>query len=43
MNNTPETPKAANLSGMNKLFAKSSQPAKVAEQAKQMPVDEPNP
>ena len=41
MNNTPETPKAANLSGMNKLFAKRSQPAKVAEQPKQMPVDEP--
>ena len=41
MNNRPETPKAANLSGMNKLFAKRSQPAKVAEQPKQMQVDEP--
>ena len=41
MNTTPETPKAANLSGMNKLFAKRSQPNKVAEQPKQMQVDEP--
>jgi hypothetical protein len=41
MNTTPETPKAANLSGMNKLFAKRSQPNKVAKQPKQMQVDKP--
>tara|TARA_R100001163_G_scaffold14120_1_gene12987 strand:- start:195 stop:698 length:504 start_codon:yes stop_codon:yes gene_type:complete len=42
MNTTPETPKAANLSGMNKLFAKKSKPAKVAEEPKQMVVDQPS-
>ena len=40
MNTTPEIPKAANLSGMNKLFAKKSKPAKVAEQPKQMTVNQ---
>ena len=42
MNTTPEIPKAANLSGMNKLFAKKSKPAKVAEEPKQMVVDQPS-
>ena len=42
MNTTPEIPKAANLSGMNKLFAKKSKPAKVAEEPKQMAVDQPS-
>ena len=42
MNTTPETPKAANLSGMNKLFAKKSKPAKVAEEPKQMVVNQPS-
>ena len=40
MNTAPETPKAANLSSMNKLFAKKSEPAKVAEQPKQMTVNQ---
>ena len=38
MNNAPDTPKAADLSQMNKLFER---PAKVAEQPKQMPVEQP--
>ncbi len=38
MNTAPNTPKAADLSQMNKLFKK---PAKVAEQPKQMPVEQP--
>ena len=42
MNTTPEIPKAANLSGMNKLFAKKSKPAKVAEEPKQMVVNQPS-
>ena len=42
MNTTPETPKAANLSGMDKLFTKKSKPAKVAEEPKQMVVDQPS-
>ena len=41
MNNAPETPKAADLSQMNKLFERKSKPAKVAEQPKQMPVEQP--
>ena len=41
MNNAPETPKAADLSQMNKLFERRSKPAKVAEQPKQMPVEQP--
>ena len=42
MNTTPEIPKAANLSGINKLFAKKSKPAKVAEEPKQMVVNQPS-
>ena len=38
MNTAPKTPKAADLSQMNKLFKR---PAKVAEQPKQMPVEQP--
>ena len=38
INNAPETPKAADLSQMNKLFKR---PTKVAEQPKQMPVEQP--
>ena len=41
MNNAPDTPKAADLSQMNKLFERRSKPAKVAEQPKQMPVEQP--
>ena len=40
MNTAPDTPKAADLSQMNKLFERRSKPAKVAEQPKQMPVDQ---
>ena len=38
MNTAPKTPKAADLSQMNKLFKR---PTKVAEQPKQMPVEQP--
>ena len=41
MNTAPKTPKAADLSQMNKLFERRSKPAKVAEQPKQMPVEQP--
>ncbi len=42
MNNAPETPKAADLSQMNKLFERKTRPSpKVAEQPKQMPVEQP--
>ena len=41
MNNAPETPKAADLSQMNKLFERKNKPTKVAEQPKQMPVEQP--
>ena len=41
MNNAPDTPKAADLSQMNKLFERRNKPAKVAEQPKQMPVEQP--
>ena len=40
MNTAPDTPKAADLSQMNKLFERRSKPAKVAEQPKQMPVEQ---
>ena len=41
MNTAPDTPKAADLSQMNKLFERRNKPAKVAEQPKQMPVEQP--
>ena len=41
MNTAPDTPKAADLSQMNKLFERKNKPAKVAEQPKQMPVEQP--
>ena len=41
MNNAPETPKAADLSQINKLFERKNKPTKVAEQPKQMPVEQP--
>ena len=41
MNNAPETPKAADLSQMNKLFERKTKSTKVAEQSKQMPVEQP--
>ena len=41
MNTSPKTPKAADLSQMNKLFERRNKPAKVAEQPKQMPVEQP--
>ena len=40
MNNAPETPKAADLSQMNKLFERKNKPVKVAEQPKQMPIEQ---
>ena len=42
INNAPETPKAADLSQLNKLFERKTRPSpKVAEQPKQMPVEQP--
>ena len=41
MNNAPKTPKAADLSQMNKLFERKTKSTKVAEQSKQMPVEQP--
>ena len=41
MNTAPDTPKAADLSQMNKLFERRNKPTKVAEQPKQMPVEQP--
>ena len=41
MNTAPKTPKAADLSQMNKLFERKTKPTKVAEQPKQMPVEQP--
>ena len=41
MNTAPKTPKAADLSQMNKLFERRNKPTKVAEQPKQMPVEQP--
>ena len=41
IDNAPETPKAADLSQMNKLFERKTKSTKVAEQPKQMPVEQP--
>jgi len=41
MDNAPKTPKAADLSQMNKLFERKNKPVKVAEQPKQMPTEQP--